>query len=83
MARDRAECTLSVSVPNMACAIACPQKVRAVLLGVNGVREADVDYDSRSAVVEAVYPACSEAGYTQMIDGLYALGYQARITSVY
>jgi copper chaperone CopZ len=81
IARDREACTLGVSLPNMACSDVCPMKVRGALARVKGVRAVDVDFESRSAVVDAVYPACSEAGYEQMVERLGELGYQAYIVS--
>ncbi len=81
--RDRAECTLGLELPNMACSEACPMKVRAALSSVRGVQDVQVDYDTRTATVQAVAPACGAAGYEQMIDRLYARGYRARIVSAW
>jgi copper chaperone CopZ len=78
---DREACELNVSLPNMACSEACPVKVRGALANVAGVQRVDVDYDSRSAVVGAVYPACSEAGFEDMMRQLYMQGYKARVVS--
>lgn len=78
---DRKACEIEVSLPNMACAEACPVKVRGALGSVAGVRRVDVDYEGKSASVSAIYPACSSAGYEQMMDNLYAQGYKARILS--
>lgn len=78
---DRRACELEVSLPNMACEEACPVKVRGALGSVAGVRRVDVDYAGKSASVSAVYPACSRAGYEQMMGNLYAQGYKARIVS--
>jgi copper chaperone CopZ len=81
--RDRAECTLGLELPNMACSEACPMKVRAALSNVRGVQYVEVDYDTKTATVQAVSPACGAAGYEQMIDNLYARGYRARIVSAW
>lgn len=81
--RDRAECTLGIDLPNMACAEACPIKVRSALLRVRGVEEVQVDYDAKRATVYATWPACGADGYTQIIDNLYQRGYRARIVSAY
>lgn len=56
-------------------------KVRGALANVAGVRRVDVDYPSRSAVVGAVYPACSADGFEEMMKNLYMQGYKARIVS--
>ncbi|MBL8741142.1 MAG: heavy-metal-associated domain-containing protein, partial [Myxococcales bacterium] len=74
-------CTVDLALPNMACAEACPIKVRQALGGVAGVQSVDVDYDAKSATVEAVYPACSRDGFEDMMEKLYARGYRARVVS--
>ena len=79
----RDSCTVELAIPNMACGEACPVKVRAALSSVGGVRAVDVDYEGRSAVVEAVSPACSGDGFEQMVAKLYARGYRARVVSSY
>jgi copper chaperone CopZ len=78
---DRKSCEVAVSLPNMACAEACPVKVRSALSNVDGVRRVDVDYEGRVASITAEYPACSGAGHEQMIRNLYARGYKAKIVS--
>ena len=78
---DRESCTVDLALPNMACSEACPIKVRSALSGVAGVQQVDVDYDSKSATVEAVYPACSSDGFEEMMARLYARGYRARVVS--
>jgi len=78
---DRKSCVLDVSLPNMACSEACPIKVQNALGSVAGVRRVEVDYDSRSATVDANYPACSSGGFEQMMKNLYMQGYKARIVS--
>ncbi len=81
LARDRQECTLGVTLPNMACSDACPTKVKAAIGAVRGVEEVQVDYEARRATVYARWPACGEEGYQQMVDNLYRGGYSARIVS--
>ncbi len=81
--QNRSECTLGLSLPNMACAEACPIKVRAALARVRGVDDVQVDYDTRTAVVHATWPACGVDGYEQMIANLYQRGYRARIVSAH
>ena len=75
LAKDRSQCTLELSLPNMACSDACPVKVRRAIGSVAGVRSVDVDYEARTATVSAVYPACSGAGYDQMVSNLQNMGY--------
>jgi copper chaperone CopZ len=79
----RESCTLELAIPNMACSEACPVKVSAALGRVAGVRSVDVDYEGRSAIVEAVSPACSEEGFEGMMEKLYARGYKARVVRSY
>jgi copper chaperone CopZ len=81
--KNRAECTLGLSLPNMACSEACPIKVQQALSRVRGVEEVEVDYDSRTATVHASWPACGAEGYEQMIGNLYQRGYRARIVSAH
>lgn len=78
---DREACEVAISLPNMACEEACPVKVRGALANVAGVRRVQVDYPGRSAVVDAVYPACSGDGFEQMMKSLYMQGYKARVVS--
>jgi len=77
----RKTCELNLVVPNMACEDACPVKVKSALFNVEGVRRVDVDFGSRTAVVDAFYPACSAEGYEHMMASLASLGYEARIVS--
>jgi copper chaperone CopZ len=79
----RESCTLELAIPNMACSEACPVKVSSALGRVAGVRSVEVDYEERSAVVEAVSPACSEEGFEAMMEKLYARGYKARVVRSY
>jgi copper chaperone CopZ len=79
----RESCTLELALPNMACSEACPVKVSSALGRVAGVRSVDVDYENRSAIVEAVSPACSEEGFESMMEKLYARGYKARVIRSY
>lgn len=81
--RNRAECTLGIDLPNMACAEACPLKVRSAIARVRGVQDVQVDYEAKKATVYAAWPACGADGYEQMIDNLYQRGYRARIVSAW
>lgn len=80
---DRESCTVQLAIPNMACGEACPPKVTSALQRVSGVRSVEVDYEGRSAVVEAVAPACSGEGFERMIANLYARGYRAQVVRSY
>jgi len=74
---DKKECEVALAVPNMVCAEGCPIRVRSALARVTGVRDVGVDFNSRNALVDAAYPACSESGVKQMIAELRAKGYDA------
>ncbi len=76
---ERESCTVQIAIPNMACGEACPPKVSSALQRVSGVRSVEVDYEGRSAVVEAVAPACSGPGFERMIANLHSRGYRATI----
>lgn len=67
--------TLTLSVPGMTCA-ACPITVKKALAKVDGVREAEVSYEKREAVVtfddaktnaDALTKATANAGYPSTV----------------
>jgi copper chaperone CopZ len=74
---EKRECEVALALPNMVCEEGCPVRVRAALAGVSGVRDVSVDFESKNALVDAQYPACSRAGVEDMIGKLFAKGYRA------
>ena len=80
--KDRKECEVALALPNMVCAEGCPTKVRAALARVTGVRGVGVDFDTKNAVVDAEYPACSRDGVEHMLEELHAKGYEAHVVQV-
>ena len=70
-----AQQTVTLDVPGMSCA-ACPITVKKALARVDGVRRAEVDYDTRQAVVtyddarvsvDRIKQATAEAGYPSTV----------------
>jgi len=66
-----AERTVTLTVENMTCAL-CPITVRTAIARVSGVRDVDVDFESKTAVVvfddeeatvEDIAEASRQAGY--------------------
>jgi copper chaperone CopZ len=78
---ERARCTVTMSLPNMACGTACPIKVHQAIAAVRGVEDVEVVYEERMATIHGVYPACGHDGFEDMLDNLAARGYKARIMS--
>jgi mercuric ion binding protein len=69
--------TVTLAVPGMTCA-ACPITVKKALTRVHGVTRAEVDYDTRQAVVSfddakadvaKLMQATADAGYPSTLSG--------------
>lgn len=76
--------TATLAVENMTC-VTCPIAVRKALEGVDGVVEAKVDFDTKTAVVTydparadaaALTRATADAGYPSQVEA-YGTGSQA------
>ena len=72
-----AEKTVTLDVTGMTCAV-CPITVKKALSNVNGVTRAEVDYDTRKAIVtfddarknvEKLTRATADAGYPSSVGG--------------
>lgn len=72
-----AQQTATFDVPGMTCAL-CPVTVRKAMEGVEGVRQVEVDFESRTATVvfdpsvttvEAIAAASANAGYPATVKG--------------
>lgn len=74
---DKKECQVALALPNMVCEEGCPIRVRSALARVGGVRDVDVDFNSKNAIVDAAFPACSRRGVEEMLSALRAKGYDA------
>jgi mercuric ion binding protein len=71
------EQTATFDVPSMTCAL-CPVTVRKAMEAVEGVREVEVNFDARTAIVvfdpakttiEAIATASANAGYPAVVRG--------------
>ncbi len=72
-----AQTTVTLSVPSMDCPV-CPITVKKALTKVQGVRQAEVNFDKRQATVTfddartnvlALMQATKDAGYPSMLAG--------------
>eukprot|EP00708_Paratrimastix_pyriformis_P001979 GAFH01000716.1.p1 GENE.GAFH01000716.1~~GAFH01000716.1.p1 ORF type:complete len:1326 (+),score=334.89 GAFH01000716.1:66-4043(+) len=55
------ECALDLKISGMMCAANCARRVREALAALSGVTEAQVDFDTKTAMVRFREPPCSEA----------------------